>query len=85
MNCSDTHAFKVTVGNEPLFATVKADKRAHPGDGSQRRGDATTSDSASLVASGRAFPGLLPGLWIGESIAVTDAVAYFDGRRTVMV
>jgi hypothetical protein len=37
---NDTHAFKVTVGNEPLFATVKADKRAHPGDGSQRRGDA---------------------------------------------
>jgi hypothetical protein len=28
---------------------------------------------------------LLPGLWIGESITVTDAVASFDGRRTVMV
>jgi hypothetical protein len=37
---NDIHAFKVTVGGEPMFAAVKADKRAHPGDRGQRRSDA---------------------------------------------
>jgi hypothetical protein len=36
---NEVHAFKVTPAAEPLFATVKADKRAHSGYGDQRRGD----------------------------------------------
>jgi hypothetical protein len=168
---NDIHAFKVTVGGEPLFATAKVDKRARiqetavsaeaiqPGgpydlwredEPSRRVKDlvgafaenpklpkmlrqkeildtidngvqsgifvaALTRPDNSVKAWWRApideaargeptlevvlpekamltelhpnvlSPGALPRLWSGESITVTDAIAYFAGGRTVMV
>src|SRR5262249_36634636 len=44
-------------------------------------GKATLSELHPSVLA----PGILPGLWTGETITVADVVSYFSGGRTVMV
>ncbi|HET6378725.1 MAG TPA: DUF499 domain-containing protein [Methylocella sp.] len=168
---NDVHAFKVTVGSEPLFSTVKADKRSRiqdtaisaeamlPGgpydlwredEPSRRVKDLVSAfaenpklpkmlrhkeildtidqgvqsgvfvasltrpdksvktwwrtpidETARKEAALEVFlpekatlselnpsvlaPGVLPGLWTGESVTVADVTSYFLGGRTVMV
>jgi hypothetical protein len=168
---NEVYAFKLTVGSEPLFSTVKADKRARiqdtaisaeamlpggpydlwrPDEPSRRIKDLVTAfaensrlpkmlrqkeildtidqgvQSGIFVASitrpdksvktwwrtqidettrkepalevflpekttlselhpSVLAPGILPGLWTGESVTVADVISYFAGGRTIMV
>jgi hypothetical protein len=168
---NDIQAFKVTVGSEPLFSTIKADKRSRiqdtaisaeamlpggpydlwrPDEPARRVKDLVSAFAenpklpkmlrqkeildtvdqgvqagmfvASLTRPDKSIktwwrapidesvrkepalevflpdkavlselhpnvlvPGVLPGLWTGDSITVADAISYFAGNRTVMV